>query len=85
MKQIIHCVPEIDCSESSVSWESLQETHDVNVRICQTCQHKVYFCHKEAEIEEHVIQEHCIATDVQIPNRRAGRFIGKIKKPDVTS
>ncbi|WP_166827833.1 hypothetical protein [Thalassoroseus pseudoceratinae] len=42
-------------------WESLEPTETSDVRYCEECDQRVYFCRSDDEIATHVELRHCVA------------------------
>lgn len=43
------------------TWEALQKTDDESVRFCDTCEHCVYLCSTDEELNEATRRNRCVA------------------------
>ena len=55
-----------NCSENfkvtcPLLWENLKPTESKNVRYCNGCEQRVYFCENDEETLSHALQNHCVA------------------------
>lgn len=42
-------------------WDSLERTNRTDVRFCDHCKEKVYFCHTSHELREAIEKNYCVA------------------------
>lgn len=56
--------------ECPMNWEALDETNDPNIRLCQKCRSKVFFCDTPDEFAAHAKARNCVAlpSALDIPN-----------------
>lgn len=62
------------------SWEDLTVSEQDNVRFCQECSQKVYLCQNEAEIAEHLQDEHIVARREEDKGPSSLPTMGKLKR-----
>ena len=80
------CEFEFECPKD---WNNLQKTSAENVRFCDVCEKKVFFCNTEREAKAHSILGNCVAINatladnIQTKAKPAGRqyLVGKITPP----
>jgi uncharacterized protein (TIGR02996 family) len=70
------------------TWADMSPTDDANVRHCETCRKKVYFCDNLANAREHAQEGRCIAVDLGILRRDGDLaprrvFLGQPSQADV--
>lgn len=53
-----NCPLEYVCSKT---WDELTETNEPNIRFCDHCKHKVYFCETMNEFDQRASTGQCVA------------------------
>ena len=58
-------------------WDELELTDDANIRTCEECQRRVFFCRTASELKRAITDDKCIA--VKIPSSgRSEPFLGMV-------
>lgn len=60
MPQIKNCKFVYKCP---LEWDDLKVTADVDVRFCEKCEHSVYLCRNNEELQEATRKKQCVAVN----------------------
>lgn len=85
--KVEHCEFEYRCPKQ---WESLRATADPEVRACDECRQKVYYCHTLYSARAHAERGQCVAVSLGVErypgdldvDARAGMLMGVMAFPD---
>ena len=76
--QIRNCTFAYKCK---ADWESLEDTGEEKVRYCRDCEKTVHLCENDADLNEAIREDLCVASE-RFEKRRFEVLLGLIRKID---